>query len=64
MSLVLGYVSKECAVIMSDGRAGVNGCFSEHYNKTLKINDNIILESSLIDASINGNSFVSRLDFV
>ena len=43
MSLVLGYASKDSAIIMSDGRAGENGCYSEYYNKTLKVNDNIIL---------------------
>ena len=43
MSLVLGYASKDSAIIMSDGRAGENGSYSEYYNKTRKINDNIIL---------------------
>ncbi len=43
MSLIVGYANKDNAIIMSDGRAGKNGCLSEHYNKTLKINDNIIL---------------------
>lgn len=43
MSLILGYANKDNAIIMSDGRAGENGCVSEHYNKTMKINDNIIL---------------------
>ena len=43
MSLVLGYATKDIALIMSDGRAGIDGSYSEHYNKTLKINDNIIL---------------------
>lgn len=43
MSLVLGYVTQDHAIIMSDGRAGKDGCVSEHYNKTVKINDNIIL---------------------
>lgn len=42
MSLVLGYASKDSAIIMSDGRA--TGDFpSETKNKTEKINDNIIL---------------------
>lgn len=43
MSLILGYANKNNAIIMSDGRAGENGCVSETYNKTLKINDNIII---------------------
>lgn len=43
MSLVLGYVNAKNAIIMSDGRAGENGSYSEHYNKTMKINDNIII---------------------
>ncbi len=43
MSLILGYANKDNAIIMSDGRAGKDGSYSEHYNKTLKINDNIII---------------------
>ena len=43
MSLILGYANRNSAIIMSDGRAGKNGSYSEHYNKTLKINDNIII---------------------
>lgn len=43
MSLVLGYVNENYAIVMSDGRAGENGSYSEHYNKTIKINDNIII---------------------
>lgn len=43
MSLIIGYANKENAIIMSDGRAGKNGSLSESYNKTMKINDNIIL---------------------
>ncbi len=43
MTLILGYANKNNAIIMSDGRAGKNGSYSEHYNKTLKINDNIII---------------------
>lgn len=43
MSLVLGYASKEKAIIMSDGRAGGTVSPSETYNKTRKINNNIIL---------------------
>ena len=43
MSLILGYANKDNAIIMSDGRAGENGSLSEFYNKTRKINDNIIL---------------------
>lgn len=43
MSLVLGYANKENAVIMSDGRAGGTISPSETYDKTRKINDNIIL---------------------
>lgn len=43
MSLILGYANKDNAIIMSDGRAGENGSLSEHYNKTRKINDNIII---------------------
>lgn len=43
MSLILGYANKDNAIIMSDGRAGENGSLSEFYNKTRKINDNIIV---------------------
>lgn len=43
MSLILGYANKDNAIIMSDGRAGENGSYSEYYNKTLKINNNIII---------------------
>lgn len=43
MSLILGYANKDNAIIMSDGRAGENGSLSEYYNKTRKINDNIIV---------------------
>lgn len=43
MSLILGYANKDSAIIMSDGRAGENGRLSEYYNKTRKINDNIII---------------------
>jgi hypothetical protein len=43
MSLILGYANKNNAIIMSDGRAGENGSLSEFYNKTRKINDNIII---------------------
>ena len=42
MSLILGYANKDNAIIMSDGRAGENGSLSEFYNKTRKINVNII----------------------
>ena len=43
MSLILGYANKNNDIIMSDGRAGENGSLSEFYNKTRKINDNIII---------------------
>lgn len=43
MSLVLGYATKDSAIIMSDGRAGGTVRPSEEYNKTLKFNENIIL---------------------
>lgn len=43
MSLILGYANKDNAIIMSDGRAGKPESGSEFYNKTKKINDNIIL---------------------
>lgn len=43
MSLILGYANKTNAIIMSDGRAGGTVCPSEGYDKTRKINDNIIL---------------------
>lgn len=43
MSLILGYANKDNAIIMSDGRAGENGSLSEFYNKTRKINGNIII---------------------
>lgn len=43
MSLILGYANRGHAIIVSDGRAGANGNYSEHYNKTRKINENIIL---------------------
>lgn len=43
MSLVLGYANENNAIIMSDGRAGGKVSPSEKYDKTRKINDNIIL---------------------
>lgn len=43
MSLVLGYTDGKTAIISSDGRAGINGCVSEEYDKTRRINKNIIL---------------------
>lgn len=43
MSLILGYANKNNAIIMSDGRAGGNRCASEHCDKTLKINNNVIM---------------------
>lgn len=43
MSLILGYANKDNAIIMSDGRAGGTVCPSEEYDKTRKINNNIIL---------------------
>ena len=43
MSLVLGYANKDNAIIMSDGRAMGKVFSSENYNKTRKINENIIL---------------------
>lgn len=43
MSLVLGYANKDKAIIMSDGRAGGTVSPSETYDKTRKINDNIII---------------------
>lgn len=43
MSLVLGYATKDYAIIMSDGRAGGTARPSEEYNKTLKFNENVIL---------------------
>ncbi len=43
MSLVLGYCDGTTGIIASDGKAGGTVCPSEEYNKTRKINDNIIL---------------------
>lgn len=43
MSLILGYANKNNAIIMSDGRAGGTVSLSETYDKTRKINDNIII---------------------
>lgn len=43
MSLIIGYASVNGAVIMSDGRAGIDGSYSEYYNKTMRINKNIII---------------------
>ncbi len=43
MSLVLGYANENNAIIMSDGRAGGKVSPSEEYDKTRKINDNIII---------------------
>lgn len=43
MSLVLGYANKNNAIIMSDGKAGGTVRPSETYDKTRKINKNIIL---------------------
>lgn len=53
MSLILGYATPTNAIIMSDGRAGKNGSHSEYYDKTLKINDNIIMGFAGIMESIN-----------
>lgn len=43
MSLVIGYTDGKQAIIMSDGRAGGTYAPSETYDKTTKINDNIII---------------------
>lgn len=43
MSLVLGYCNGTSGIIASDGRAGGTVCPSEEYDKTRKINNNIIL---------------------
>lgn len=43
MSLVLEYANKDNAIIMSDGRAGGTASPSETYDKTRKINNNIVL---------------------
>lgn len=43
MSLILGYANTKNAIIVSDGRAGGTVCPSEHCDKTLKINSNIII---------------------
>lgn len=43
MSLVIGFCNGKHALIASDGRAGGNICPSEEYDKTRKINNNIIL---------------------
>lgn len=46
MSLILGYATPTKAIIMSDGRAmrvGEASLYSEQCDKTLKINDNIIM---------------------
>lgn len=43
MSLVLVYANNENAIIMSDGRAGGTENPSEIYDKTRKINENIIM---------------------
>lgn len=43
MSLVIGYTDGKNAIIMSDGRAGGTYAPSENYDKTIKINDNIIM---------------------
>ncbi len=53
MSLVLGYATPTNAIIMSDGRAGEDGSYSEHYDKTLKINDNIIMGFAGIKENID-----------
>lgn len=53
MSLILGYATTTNAIIMSDGRAGKNSSYSEHYDKTLKINDNIIMGFAGIMENIN-----------
>lgn len=61
MSLVLGYADKRNAIIMSDGRAGENGVYSERYDKTLKINDNIIM--GYVGIMENINMFLSCILF-
>ncbi len=43
MSLVLGYCDEKHAIIASDGRAGGTVCPSESYDKTRRINQNIIM---------------------
>lgn len=43
MSLVLGYCNGITGIIASDGRAGGTAFPSEEYNKTRRINSNIIL---------------------
>ena len=43
MSLVLGYCNGTTGIIASDGRTGGAVCPSEEYNKTRRINNNIIL---------------------
>lgn len=59
MSLAIGFASKNNAIIMSDGRAGENGCYSEHYDKTMRINDNIILGFAGIKENIE--KFLSHI---
>ena len=52
MSLVLGYATPANAIIMSDGRAvrvEKDSLYSEHYDKTLKVNDNIIMVGPFIE---------------
>ncbi len=56
MSLVLGYATPANAIIMSDGRAvrvEKDSLYSEHYDKTLKVNDNIIMGFAGIMESID-----------
>lgn len=56
MSLILGYATPTNAIIMSDGRAvrvNEENSYSEHCNKTLKVNDNIVMGFAGIMESIN-----------
>lgn len=52
MSLVLGYADSKRAIIMSDGRAVGEQFRSETYDKTIKINKNIIIGFAGIKESI------------
>lgn len=60
MSLILGYANKDNAIIMSDGRAGGAVSLSETYNKTRKINDNIIIGFAGIKENIEFYNFAFR----
>ena len=68
MSLILGYADDRIGIIMSDGRAGGTYRPSENYNKTLKLNDYIILgfcgEANYIEPFLDETKRVAGEDII